>query len=88
MAVQNHERTFAGSAMDSVVVHEFCEWQPISPVVLSIVNKDSEIFFNLLVNSFCLAVCLRMPGSRSIRRDVQESVELFHELGDKLRTSV
>ncbi len=86
--VENHERTLAGSAVDSVVMCELCERQPVGPVILSIVNEDPKILFDLLVNSFGLAIRLRMPGGRCIRGDVEESVEFFHELGDKLRSSI
>ncbi len=64
------------------------EREPIGPVVLSIVNEDSEVLLDLLVNSFSLTICLGMEGGRCIGRDVEESVEFLHELGDKLRTSV
>ncbi len=69
-------------------MHELREWEPIGPVVLSIVNKDSKVLFDFLVNSFGLAIRLRMPGGRCVGRDVEESVEFFHELGDKLRASI
>ncbi len=52
MAVEDHEGALAGSAVDPIVVREFCERQPVGPVVLSIVNKDSQILLDFLVNSF------------------------------------
>ncbi len=64
------------------------EREPVGPVILSIVNKDTEIFLDLLVNSFGLSVCLRMPGGRRVGHDVEESVEFLHELRDELRASV
>ncbi len=63
-AVEYEEGTFAGSAVDSIVVREFSERQPVGPVVLSVINEDSEIFLDFLVNPFGLAVRLRMPGRR------------------------
>ncbi len=74
--------------MDLIVVREFCERQPVGPIILSIVNEDSEILFDLLVNSFSLAIRLGMPGGRCVWRDVEQSVEFLHELGDELRASV
>ncbi len=62
LAVQDHEGAFAHSAVDSIVVHEFCERQPVGPVVLSIVNEDSEVLFDFLVNSFGLSIRLRVEG--------------------------
>ncbi len=67
---------------------ELCERQPVGPVVLSIVNGDTEIFLDLLVNSFGLAICLWMQGGRRVGHDIEESVKLFHEFGDELRSSV
>ncbi len=87
-AVQDHGGAFARSTVDSIVVCELCEWEPIGPVVLSIVNKDSEVLFNFLVNSFSLTICLRMEGGRCVGHDVEESVKFLHELGDELGTSV
>ncbi len=87
-SIQDEERALARCAVDPIVVCEFCERQPVGPVVLSIVNEDSEILLNLLVNSFGLAIRLRMPGGRCIWRDIKQSVKLLHELGDELRSSV
>ncbi len=83
-AIQNHEQAFACGAVDPVVMRELCERQPIGPIVLSVVNKDAEVLLDLLVNSFGLAICLRMPGGRCVGHDVEQSVELLHELGDEL----
>ncbi len=46
--------------MDSIVVGEFSEWEPVAPVGLSVVNEDPEVFLDLLVNSSCLSVGLRV----------------------------
>ncbi len=65
-AIQDHERTLASGAVDSIVVRKLCEREPIGPVVLLIVNEDSEIFLDLLVNSFGLTH-LSEDGKRSMR---------------------
>ncbi len=88
LSVQHHERVLASSAVDPVVVRKLCEWEPIGPVVLSIVNEDLEVFLDLLVNSFGLTICLRMESGRCVGRDVEESVEFLHEFGDELRASI
>ncbi len=88
MSVKNHERAFAGSAVDSIVVHELSEWEPIGPVVSSIVHEDLEILLDFLVNSFGLAIRLWMKGGRCVGCDVEESIQFLHELGDELRASV
>ncbi len=87
-SIQNEEGAFARGAMDSIVVCEFGKWQPVGPIVLVIVNEDPEIFLDLLVNLLGLAIRLRMPGSRCIRHDVEQSVKLLHELGYELRAVV
>ncbi len=69
-------------------MRELYEQEPIGPIVLSIVNEDSEIFLDFLVNSFGLAIRLRMPGGRCVWGDVEELVEFFHELRNELRSSV
>ncbi len=79
-AVEDHEGAFAGSAMCPIVVREFCQWQPIGPVVLSIVNEDAEIFSISWFTSFGLTVRLGMEGGRCVRRNVEHSIELLHEL--------
>ncbi len=74
--------------MNSVIVCEFGEGEPVAPVGLSVVDEDPEILLNLLVYSFCLAVCLRMEGGRHVHRDVEHFIEFLHELGDKLRSPI
>ncbi len=83
-SIEYHERTLACRAVNPIVVGKFSEWEPVAPVGLLIVDEDSEVLLDLLVDSFCLAIRLRMEGSRGIRRDVEHSVKFFHELGDKL----
>ncbi len=48
--------------MDPVVVCKLREWEPIGPVILTIVNEDLEIFLDFLVDSFGLAIRLWMEG--------------------------
>ncbi len=52
------------------------------------VDEDSEIFLNLLVDSFCLPICLQVPGSGCVCLDLEQVIEVFHELGDKYGASV
>jgi hypothetical protein len=52
--------------MLGVVVGEFSERQPVHPVILSMVDKDSEILFDSLIEVFCLSICLKVI-SRSVR---------------------
>ncbi len=69
-------------------MRELCEWKPIGPVILPIVNEDVKILLDLLVNSFSLTIHLGMESGRCVGRDVEESIKLFHELGDELRSPI
>ncbi len=74
--------------MDVVVVCKLSKQEPVTPVGLSMVNEDAEIFFHFLVDVFCLSVCLRVEGSGGVWHDVEHSIQFLHELGDELRASV
>ena len=41
-----------------VVVLEFREREKVIPVVLSLINKNTEKLFQLLINSLCLSISL------------------------------
>ncbi len=79
---------FACRTVDSVVVRKLGKWQPIGPVVLSVVDEDSKVLFDFLVDSFSLSVGLWVKGRGRIQGDVEESVEFLHEFRDELRASV
>jgi hypothetical protein len=49
-----------GSQVHRIVVHELCYGQPVSPVILLVVDKDAEKLFYLLVHVFGLAICLQV----------------------------
>ncbi len=80
LAVQYHERAFLCGAVDVVVVCELSEREPITPICLSVIDKDSKVLFDLLVHSFRLSISLWMECRRGIRGDIEHSIELFHEL--------
>ena len=44
--------------MDVIVELEFLKWKEIIPVVLPLVNEESEELFQLLIDSLCLSVSL------------------------------
>jgi hypothetical protein len=46
--------------MDVVVVREFAQREEVVPVILSLVHEEAEELFELLVNTFGLAVRLRV----------------------------
>jgi hypothetical protein len=47
--------------MHMVVVLELHQQKEVMPVILSLVDKEAEILVKLLVDMFCLSICLRMP---------------------------
>ncbi len=56
--------------MGVVVVSEDGEREPFYPIVLEMVDEDAKVFFNLLVDSFCLSICLWVPGGGCICLDL------------------
>ncbi len=52
------------------------------------VDKDSEVFFNLLIDLFRLSISLRVEGGRSVGLDLKQVIKVFHALGDKHCSSV
>jgi hypothetical protein len=49
-----------GGGVDVIVILEFCKWQQIVPIVLSLVDKQSKVLFQLLVQPFRLSIPLRV----------------------------
>jgi len=49
--------------MNMVVILELSEGKEIGPVILSLVDKKSEVLLQLLVHPFGLAISLWMIGS-------------------------
>jgi hypothetical protein len=41
-----------------VVVLEFHHGQKFIPVILVLIDKDLEVLFQFLVETFCLSICL------------------------------
>ena len=71
-----------------VVVGKLGKREEGMPVVLSLSDKDPQILFQLLVNSFGLSVRLRVVGYGGCALDPEQPVQFLHERSDKLRSSV
>ena len=69
-----------------VVVLKFSQRKEVSSVILSFVDEDAKIPFQLLVDPFCLAVSLGVICSCGSQFDTKHLVELPGELGYKLRS--
>ncbi len=50
------------------------EWEPITPVSLSVVNEDPEVLLDFLVNVFGLSIGLWVKHCGGIQRDVEHSI--------------
>ena len=82
------ERSLLCGGVDVVVVGKLSEWEKGMPVVLLLSDKDLQVLFQLLVNSFSLSFCLRVVGCGGCTFDSKQPVQFLHERGDKLRSSV
>ena len=60
----------ARARVDMVVVGKLTDGGPLGPVILAMVDKGPKVLLNLLVDSLCLNICLRMVGSRWRSLDV------------------
>lgn len=43
--------------MSGIVAHKLCIWQDGDPVVLTIIEKATEVLLKDLVHLFCLPLC-------------------------------
>ncbi len=87
-SVEYYEGTLACRTVNPIIVGELSEQEPITPIGLSVVNKDVKVFLDLLVNVFGLSVSLQVKCGGGVQCDIEQAIELFHEPRDKLWTSV
>src|SRR6267378_2797786 len=52
------ERCLLSAGVDMVVVLEFRHGQKFIPVILALIDKDPEVLFQFLVDTFCLSIHL------------------------------
>ena len=71
-----------------IVVLELCQRKQFIPVILPLIDKETEILFQLLVDPLCLSVTLQMVGRSGSQLYAKEVVELSCQLCYKLQTSV
>ncbi len=79
VAIIDFEWTFGGRRMCTVVMCEHSKGKPFCPIGLEVIDEHSEVFFNLLIDSFSLSIGLGVKGSRGIALDLEKVVEVFHE---------
>ena len=71
-----------------IFVLELCQWKQFIPVVLPLIDKETKILFQLLVDPFHLSITLQMVGHSVSQLYAKEMVELSRQLHYELRTSV
>ncbi len=62
IAIIDLEGAFSCGGMGTIVVSKSGKGEPLYSIILEMVDEDSKVFFNLLIDSFCLSICLWVPG--------------------------
>jgi len=52
-----------------VIVLKFSKGKEVSPIILSLVDEEPEVLFQLLIHLFSLTISLRVVGSGSSQFD-------------------
>lgn len=63
---------YAGGGVRGIVVGKFGEGEEVGPVVLLIVDVDSKVLFENLIDVFCLAIGFGVIGCGKIRLDFEQ----------------
>jgi hypothetical protein len=71
-----------------IIVLELSKWEEVGPVILPLVDKESEVLFQFLVHPFSLTITLGVVRCGGCKLDPEYSVEFTGELGYKLRPPV
>jgi hypothetical protein len=71
-----------------VVVLELRKGEKVIPIILTLIDEDTEILLEFLIDSFRLAVPLGVISRGSCQFDSEESVQLLSELGNKLGATI
>jgi hypothetical protein len=58
--------------MFSIIVAELCNRKPFIPIVLTLIDEDTKILFDVLVHLFHLSIGDQMEGSGSVLFDTQK----------------
>ena len=88
--VSHHEveRRLTGDRMGAVIVGKFSMRDFIGLGTRVGPTEDPKVCFNLLVDTFCFAIRLRVVGCGEGEVIVQEFSKLFGKGGSELRTSI
>ena len=58
LSIVKHEGSHLGGGVDLIVACELSKGDPFIPIILMLVDKESQILLNLLVDMFCLTISL------------------------------
>ena len=75
----DEEGRVAGGRVDPVVVRKLGDGEPVHPVVLVVVDVQSEVLFQLLVDPLRLSVGLGVVRRGRVVLDAQEAVKVDRE---------
>jgi hypothetical protein len=67
-----HEGGDLGGGVDPIIVCKFSEGKPVVPVIMMLIDKHSEVLFDLLIDVFSLPVSLGMESGGGSDFDTQE----------------
>ena len=73
-----------GRRVDVVVVLELYHWKKVIPVILLFVYEDTKVLVQLLVDTLCLFIHLRVPSSRGNQLDFKKPIKFLSEECDEL----
>ena len=82
------EQSLLDRGMHVVVVLEFCHWQQVIPVILLLIDKQTQILVELLIDMLYLSIGLQMLGYRGDQLNFQQLVEFSYEQSYKLGSTV
>ena len=71
-----------------IIILEFREREEVIPVVLSLINKETEELLQFLINSFRLSISLGVVRGSSCQLNSEKLVQLLCKLRYKLGTSI
>ena len=74
------ERGLLGHRVYMIVILKLCKWEESNPIVLPLINEESKVLYQFLVNPLCLSIALRMIRCSCCEFNAQKLIECFYEL--------
>ena len=54
-----------------VIILEFHEWKKSDPVILSLIDKESEVLLQFLIDPLCLSITLRVVAISTAKNSLR-----------------